>query len=347
MLKLKAGVCIAALGLALAVAGCGTEEISNDYITISAYKGIEVPAVEGLSEITDESVDRNIEMVREGFAEYTEVTRPAKEGDTIILDCIFSIDGKVLEEKSESDYRLVIGGNSLYDGFDKNMIGKSAGDAFTTEHSFEESYMDTDLAGQDVKLGVTINAVYEKELPDLTDDFVQLISTESETVEEYREEMRTLLETEQEAYKQKELLEVAWSKVLENTEVKSYPEERIAAEKQSFYDHYEAGAELYGMQFEDFLASMELTPEAFEEAITISAEANVREDLIVALIAETEGISFTDEEYAAEKEALAAEMSYDSVAEMEAEAPEDAIRRYIMRDTVKEWVVENCKQVEN
>ena len=38
-------------------------------------------------------------------------------------------------------------------------------------------------------------------------------------------------------------------------------------------------------------------------------------------------------------------MSYESVEEMEEEAPEDAIRKYIMRDKEKEWVAKNCIQV--
>ena len=347
-MKMKLKACLVALGMMLAVAGCGAAEpqpLSNDYITISAYKGIEVPAVEGLSEITDESVDKNIEVVREGFAEYEEVSRPAQDGDMIVLNIIFSVDGKVLENKSASNYRLNIGGNSLYEGFDQNIIGKSAGDTFAVEHLFDPTYQDADLAGKDVRLNVKIKAVCEKELPDLTDEFVQTISAKSKTVKEYREEMRALLIEQQEEYIKTELLETTWAKILENTEVKAYPEDQLEAEKQSYYNHYKAGADLYGVGFEDFLASMDVTVEKFEESVTKSAELNVKEDLIVSLIAETEGISFTDEEYAQQKEALAKEMSYESVEEMEKEAPADAIRRYIMRNAVKEWVVDNCKQV--
>lgn len=37
-------------------------------------------------------------------------------------------------------------------------------------------------------------------------------------------------------------------------------------------------------------------------------------------------------------------MGYEDVEAMEKEAPEDAVRRYILRDKVKEWVAGNCIQ---
>lgn len=340
---------IAALGLALGMLvlmGCSLDPISNEYITIAKYKGVEVPAVQGLPDITDESVDNNIQVVREGFAEYTEVDRPAGEGDAVVIDYSSASGGEALPSLSAKDYRLTIGANSLFDGFEDNLIGRAPGDSFELTHSFPESYTDATLAGKDVVLKVDVKSVIEKELPDLTDEFVQIISQESETVEEYREEMRRLLEEQKKEYELQELIEVAWAQVQANTELKKFPEDRIAEEKQGFYDHYHAGAEMYGMEFEAFLESMGMTPESFETSVTAVSEANVRDDLIVALIAEKEKIAFTDEEYAAAKEELADTMGYNSVEEMEAEAPEDAIYRYILRDRVKTWVVEHCVQVE-
>ena len=58
----------------LAMTGCAGGAVSNEYIKITKYKGVEVDAVEGIPEITDESVENNIQTVLEGFAEITEVT---------------------------------------------------------------------------------------------------------------------------------------------------------------------------------------------------------------------------------------------------------------------------------
>ena len=56
-MKKRAAVCAVLLGVTVALAGCSSGgPIENDYIKISKYKGVEVPAVEGYSEIEDDAV---------------------------------------------------------------------------------------------------------------------------------------------------------------------------------------------------------------------------------------------------------------------------------------------------
>ena len=346
-MKKRAAVCAVIVGAAMALSGCATGQISNDYITITKYKGVEVPKVEGIPEITDESVENNIKTVLEGFSKTKDITdRGAKEGDIVVLDFTARSDGQAVEGGSASDYELTIGAGSLYEGFEDNIVGHNVGDSFEVEHTFAKDYSNTALAGKDVVLEVSVKAIKEKEVPDLTDEFVKTISQKSETVDEYKDEVRELLKENNEEYIKSELAEQAWEAVLDNTEVKEYPKDRLKEEKQSFYDHYEAGAELYEMEFADFLSKMDMTEEAFEEKAEEAAKSNLKEDLAAELIAEKEDINLSDEDYEKAKEELAKEMSYDSVEEMEKEAPEEAVKRYILRDKVRDWVVDNCIQAE-
>lgn len=329
------------------MAGCAAGGLSNEYITIAKYDGVEVPAVEGLPEITDESVDNNIQHVREGFADYNEVDREIREKDTVVIDYVTYVGGKIVDSEGAKgeDYQLTVGDNSLFDGFDKNLIGLKKGDSFRLDNTFEDTYADKALAGKAAVLEITIKKVFEMELPDLTDEFVQTISQESETVEEYREEMRALLEQQNEDYARTELLESVWAAVLERTEVTEYPEEAVKAGVDEFYDYYKKGAEIYGMEFDEFLENLGTTEELFEEQATAAAQENVKQDLIVELICEKEKISITDEEYETAKTELAEEMSYGSVEDMVKDVTEEKVRNYIMRDLVKEWLVDHCVQV--
>lgn len=338
----------AVIGAAFLLAGCVSNQLSNEYITIYKYKGVEVDKVEGLPEITDEAVDTNIQKVIDGFSQITEVDREAKDGDVVVLDYICSVDGKEIEAESVTDYELELGKKGFYDGFQDTVLGHKKGDVFTVQHTYDSAYGNPDVAGKDADIEITVKSVNEKEVPDLTDDFVQKISQKSETVDEYRKEMKDVLEEKNEEVMDAELEDSAWKVVMENTEVKEYPEEAVAEEKQAFYDHYQAGADYYGLEFADFLKKQyDITEDEFEDKITEDAKNNVKEDLAVELISEKEKISLTEEEYKKEEEALAKEMSYDSVDEMKKEATDDQIRRYIMRDQVKAWVADHCIQVEN
>lgn len=332
----------------LAMTGCAGGAVSNEYIKITKYKGVEVDAVEGIPEITDESVDNNIQKVLEGFSDTKDVTgRPAQEGDIAVLDYTAEADGQEIENGSMTGYELELGSNTFFEEFETAVIGHETGDTFELEHEFAEEYTNKDYAGKDVTFTITLTGLKVKELPELTDEFVQTISQKSETVEEYREEVRELLEANNEAYIVSELQDNAWSVVMENTEVLEYPEDRLKEEKEDIYNHYQAGADMYQMEFADFLGQMDMTEEKFEEYADTAAKSNLKEDLVAELIAEREGIEMTDEEYAKAKEELADEMSYGSVEEMEEEVDEHNIKSYILRDQVKEWVAQNCIQVED
>lgn len=339
---------VAVMGMVLLLTGCVSDQVSNEYITISKYKGVEVDKVEGVAEITDEAVDSNIQKVVDGFAQLTEVDREARDGDVVVLDFICSVDGKEIEAESVKDYKLELGKEGFYDGFQDTVIGHKKGDVYTVQHTYDEAYGDAEVAGKEADIEITVKSVNEKEVPDLTDDFVQKISQKSDTVDEYRKEVKELLEENNKEVVDAELEDSAWEVVLENTEVKKYPEDALEEEKQEFYDYYQAGADFYEMEFADFLKEKyDVTEDEFEETITKDAKNNVKEDLAVELISEKENISLTDKEYEEAVKELAEKMSYDSVDEMKEEATDEQIRRYIMRDLVKEWVADHCIQVES
>lgn len=347
-MKKRAAVCAVLVGVTVALAGCSSGgPVENQYVKITQYKGVEVPAVEGYSEITDDAVERRIEEIMEGFAEYTEVTdRAIQEGDTIFIDYSGVVDGEVLEEESATEYQAVVGLGSLYEGFDDDVVGKNVGDSFVKTEEFSADYSDEKLAGKTMDLTITVKRIFEKELPELTDEFVQTVSQESETVAEYKKEVKALMEESIEEAKIEELMEVVWEVVLENSEIVAYPEAVLNAEIDELYDYYQKGAEVYQMEFDTFLEEvMGLTEEEFVAGLQVAAETNVKNDLIVELICEKENITLSEEEMAAAQEELAEEMGYADVKAMLEDAGEDAVKKYVMRDVVKEWLAENCVQV--
>ena len=281
----------------------------------------------------------------DGFAEYTEVTdRSIQEGDTIFVNYTAVVDGEVIEDESGTEYQAEVGHGSLYEGFDDDVIGKKAGDSFVKTEKFSDDYSDADLAGKTMNLTIAITRVFEKELPELTDEFVQTVSQESKTVEEYRKEVKALMEESVEEAEIEELMESVWNVVLENSEIIAYPEAVLTAQIDELYDYYEQGAEVYQMEFDAFLDEvMGLTEEEFVASLQIAAETNVKNDLIVELICEEENITLTEEEMTEEE--LAKEMGYEDVDAMIEDAGADAVEKYVMRDVVKRWLAENCIQV--
>lgn len=335
----------AILSFAMLVTGCSTETLSNEYISISKYKGVEVPKVEGIPEITDEAVENNIKTVLNGFSKTKEITgQSAKEGDVVVLDYTTIVDGVPLDGEGTKDFELELGSGALSAEFEEDVIGHNKGDVYQFTQTFAEDFTNKTFAGKEVVFDITVKSINEKQTPELTDDFVQKISQKSKTVKEYKEEVRILLEENNQEYIFSELEEAAWAVILENTEVKSYPEDKIKKEEQTLNEHYQKGADYYKMEFSEFIKQMGLTEKEFKQNVKEAAQTNVRENLVTEAIADREKIELSDKEYKKEEKALAKEMGYADVKEMKKEAPEEYIKSYILRNEVKKWVAENCVQ---
>ena len=156
--------------------------------TLGEYRGVEVGKAD--TEVPDESVDEEINRLREGFGSLNPVERAAAEGDVAMIDYRGTIDGEVFDGSEGRDFAIELGGEGLLEEFDAAVTGASAGDELEVEVNFPDDHQPEELAGKTATFAITVKEVREKELPELDDDFAQQAS-EFETTRELREEMRS------------------------------------------------------------------------------------------------------------------------------------------------------------
>ncbi len=339
---LAAGV----LAAALALTGC-SGEISNDYITISQYKGVEAEAGD-TTEVTDEDVDTQIDSTRQMYAELENVDRPAENGDTVTIDYVGTLNGEAFEGGSSEDYQLELGSGTFIDGFEDGIVGHSAGETFDLNLTFPDDYGSTDLAGKDVVFTVTLKTVSISNVPELNDEFVQSVSEDSSTVEEYRKEVRRMLEDNYAESAQLTLTENAWSAVMDNTEVKQYPDGAVDEMKNTIREQYQNMADSYGMEFADFLSSyMGMDEDTFEEQLQTAAENQVKQDLIVDLIIDEENLDVSDDALEEIYNQYVEDYGFSSLDDLKSAATEEELEDMARLQIVQEFIVDNCEQVQS
>ncbi|WP_026926218.1 trigger factor [Granulicoccus phenolivorans] len=135
-------------------------------------------------EVSDEAVDEQIKVLRERFASVREVERPAAEGDVIVVDLVGSMNGEELEEATAKDISYKLGAGGMIDGLDEAVTGLSAGESA----EFNSELVGGSLRGERADIKVTVTKVQEQDLPELDDEFAQMVS-EFETVEEMRADL--------------------------------------------------------------------------------------------------------------------------------------------------------------
>lgn len=269
---------------------------ATSQITLADYKNLTVPYSE--IEFTDQDVQDTIDSILDEFKTLDEDTTEAiKDGDTVNIDFVGSVDGEEFEGGSTEGggYDLTIGSMEFIDDFEEQLIGHHVGEEVSVEVTFPEDYSnDPSLAGKEAVFEVTINGIYS--YPEFNDAFVkENLSDNASTVEEYK---NYLLEVGFEDNKD------AWitNYLLENTTVLSYPEDYtqqlIAVEKyynQSFFEYYQA---YFGddFTFEDFIG---VSTEEYEAELKENAELEAKTALIFQAILETENVQVSAEDYKA------------------------------------------------
>ena len=164
---LAAGIC----ALSLILTGCSSE-ISNDYVTITKYKGVEIDKVDS-TKVSDDDVESQINSVLQSKATTTEVTdRAAHNGDTVTIDYEGKKDGVAFDGGTATDAQLTLGSGTFIDGFEDGVVGHNIGDTFDLDLTFPENYGNEELAGQAVVFTVTLKAISQTDVPELTDEFV-------------------------------------------------------------------------------------------------------------------------------------------------------------------------------
>ena len=349
-MKKKAAVLLTGIMTAsLLLSGCQSSKgIENDNLKISQYKGVEIDEVDKADDVTDKDVTNFIDSVRESNAKTKTIkNRAVKKGDTVTIDFVGKMNGKKFDNGSANNQKLKIGSNTFIEGFEDSIIGHNAGDTFDWNGKFPENYGSSDLAGKDVTFTITVKSISKKKTPKLTDKFVKKVSKESKTVKEYKEEVKKSLEEDNEKTYNDSLQQAAWQKVLDNTKVKKYPEKDVKKIEDSLISQYKSVAEAYNMSYDDLIKQqMGTTVEKFEKQVTKAAKSSVKQTLVTKAIADKENIKLDDETYKTELKKIADAYGYDSVKALKKAASKSELKEIALNDLVKEWLANQCIQVE-
>lgn len=346
---------VLAAALAGSLAGCSSQ-LSNKYVTVTQYKGLEVPEAEAATEeITDDQVEQTIQSNLSQSAERETVTdRAAEMGDIVNIDYTGSIDGQNFDGGSATGTELELGSNSFigatdnYKGFEEQIVGHNTGDEFDITVQFPDPYeMNPDLAGAVANFHIVLNSIEKENVPELTDKWVKANSDKSKTVKEYKKEIKDQLEQNQEDSVRSELSNSVQTALLEKIEVKEYPQDEVDELKKQMTDVYTQMAQMYGMELGEFLQSyMQTTEDEFNSQIEESAKNTVAFDEAAKLIAKKQNLEPTKKEYEEKMEEYAKNAGVSDVDTYKKQVGEDTLKKAILRDAVTDYLVDKCIQVE-
>ena len=266
-------------------------------VELKDYAGIEVE--KDVAPVTDEEVDKEIEMIRERNSREIEVTdRAAEMGDTTVIDFEGFCDGVAFEGGKGTDYALKLGSGSFIPGFEEQIVGKSIDEEFDVNVTFPTEYHAEDLAGKPAVFKVKIHAITRVELPTLDDDFAKDVS-EFDTFDEYKADLKAKIEKRHETTAENAVEDKLVEVLIEKLEA-DIPEAMYVAETENYVRDYDNRLRMQGMDLSTYFKYTGMNLDILRAQLRPQAEKQVKVRLALEKIAELEGITVSDEEIEAE-----------------------------------------------
>ena len=156
------------------------------------YDGLEI--AEPSVEVEDKEVDEFVEHLRQRYAEFRTLSRPAGDSDTVMVDLVKTADPKnvIKEDKYENSQVDLANPNTIKE-FKEHLPGMAAGDEKEIEVVYDDDYPDEQFAGARITYKATVKEVKERILPEMNDAFAKQ-TKQAETALELRIKIRGEIE---------------------------------------------------------------------------------------------------------------------------------------------------------
>ncbi len=264
-------------------------------VTLGEYTGLAVE--KPIFTVTDEMVTQRIDALRTERAKLDRVTdRGVEAGDMLIVENLIKVEGAADDDTPVRRQLVQMGQN--VPGYDEAIMGMMPDEERTFELTYPEDHEEADKAGKKASFTVSLKSISAKRMPDLDDAFAMQVAG-TETVEEFKELVKTRLEADairlSNEIAEQRLLEA----ILANSEV-HFPEVLVRDEVRDKLNQLSYQLQNNRMGYEQYLAQNGMTMEQHQSQLYTDSYEQIRVLLALRDISIQEGLQASNEDVDAE-----------------------------------------------
>src|SRR5436309_3746539 len=286
-------------------------------LDITNYVGIPIQQVS--SKVEDSEVEASLKKFQEEMAELVPVEedRPIKAGDFAEISFSGTTEGS--EEPPVTAQKAVaeVGGRNTLKEFSENLLGAKVNEEKTFTVQYRADYPEPKLAGRTVEYKLKVEAIKQKEVPEINDEFAQRLG-DYKTVDELKAKVRNDIEKYKHEHAQEEMRDklLEW---LENNNEFEIPESLVEQQLQIRVRRLVRDLSRQGINPQ----RLDVDWSKIREDQHTQAVRDVKGSLIMEFVAEKENLDVSETEIEYELDAIA----------RETQQPKHKVREVLNRDT--------------
>lgn len=320
-------------GLKLTLIVTGKPEVK-----LGEYKGLKFEKV--AAKFDESQVDETLQNLAQRSARKVDVTdRTLQEGDIATFDFSGSMNGEKFEGGTSENFELKIGSHQFIDGFEDQMVGMAIGEEKDLNVTFPDNYHSAELAGKPAVFAVKLHKIQVEEIPELNDEWAAN-SSEFETLEDYKADIRKHLMEDAEKRAEYETNNKILDQIINSSEVE-IPHSMCHSETEYLIKSFQQRLAQQGVDLESYLKYIGQSYEEFASAKHEEAHVNVKARLVIETIIEKENIKVEPAEVDAKLEEIAKQYNK-TVEEMKKLLPQDQIM-YLVNDILMNKLLDFLK----
>ncbi|MEJ2208873.1 MAG: trigger factor [Anaerolineae bacterium] len=267
------------------------------------YRAVRVPFEP--EEVSDEDVEAELERMRQEFAQWVPVERPAQMGDQVLMDYHGAAGDEPVMDNENYELLLEEGALHPLPGFHEQVVGMAPAETKTFELQVPEDDEDEEVAGKTATITATVHAVHERDLPEMDDELAMMVGT-YETLDELRASVRDRLESEALEREEADYLSKVLEAMVEAAPRIEYPSQAVDREADMALNQLEQNFAMQGLPPSTLWSMMGKTREQYKQEMGPVAEDRLRRRLVLEEVGRREGLEPDDDEIEAEIERMVA-----------------------------------------
>lgn len=297
--------------------------------------------------IDQTKIKETLDAVRGMHATEIIKNEPATGTDKIVLDIDMLIDNVPVEGGQSKNYQVYLSEKHYIPGFNEQIIGLKKNDEKKFSLDFPETHYQKHLAGKKIDFKIKVVDVYERKLPELSDDLAKTLGQDS--LNSLKELIHNnILEEAEYKADQKAEIEIL-DMLIEKTKFDPIPEVLIDAERQKMFYELKRDLEKNGIEISQYLADIKRTEDELFNDFKIQAQKRAKATLVSRQVAIEQQIVVLDEEL--DKEIKKLEDIYKTEKEylVNLKKPEvrDTIAMSIQNKKVMKWLKKQILEMKN